>query len=188
MMDDIDDSIMEQTLDIGDTFVDEPIGECASSPDSQEHRWPRRPLAIATLNQTNSFMTASGASNSLAFHWLDIDMMSGQPLKCNPDGGNVIGKYAKMLRFGHRLIKRMNIEGSTQGPVPIIRMYGVTGDGRSVLAFIHGFTPYFYASLPSSIDLTEQNLALFRNSLDQRVRIFICDALPCHDYTWLLCR
>lgn len=64
-------------------------------------------------------------------------------------------------------------KGSTEGPVPVIRMYGVTGDGRSVLALVHGFTPYFYASFPHSIDLNESNLGQLRNSLDARVHSFL---------------
>lgn len=31
-------------------------------------------------------------------------------------------------------------------------MYGVTGDGRSICCHIHGFSPYFYVSLPQKFD------------------------------------
>lgn len=63
------------------------------------------------------------------------------------------------------------ILGSAEGPVPIIRMYGVCQDGRSVMSNIHGFTPYFYVSPPSGFDLSDNSLGLLRNSLDQRVSI-----------------
>ena len=38
--------------------------------------------------------------------------------------------------------------------VPVLRMYGVTEQGHSVLAHIHGFEPYFYTECP--IELEEQ--------------------------------
>jgi DNA polymerase delta subunit 1 len=83
--------------------------------------------------------------------WFDVDMISGQPLSSNPAGGSILG--------------------STNGPVPIIRLFGVNQDGQSILAFVHGFTPYFYASISSSIDLNERNLIAIRNVLEQRVSV-----------------
>lgn len=88
-------------------------------------------------------------SVDLSFQWCDIDVISGSPLSNNPDG--------------------MKVVGSTEGPVPIIRLYGVTAKGSSVLAFVHGFTPYLYASIASGIDLNKNNLSAIRNALDQRV-------------------
>ena len=76
-------------------------------------------------------------------------MTSGYPLSANPDGGKVIG--------------------SLEGPVPIIRLYGVTRDGRSILAAVHGFTPYFFVSPPPGMDLGDIQLGLLRTVLDQRV-------------------
>lgn len=93
----------------------------------------------------------------LAFQWCDIDVVSGSPLITNPNGSKVIG--------------------STVGPVPILRLYGVTAKGSSVLAFVHGFTPYMYASIPSNIELSLQNLASIRNALDQRVGIMALNSL-----------
>ena len=85
-----------------------------------------------------------------AFQWLDIDTTTGDPLNYNPAGGNVIG--------------------SREGPVPIIRLYGVTRQGRSVMASIHGFTPYFYVSLPPSADMSDNALGQLRSVLDQRLK------------------
>ena len=85
----------------------------------------------------------------LAFQWLDIDMTSGDPLPANPSGGEVLGSH--------------------EGPVPIVRLYGVTREGTSVLASIHGFTPYIYASLPPSMDIGDGALAQLRIALDSRV-------------------
>ena len=86
----------------------------------------------------------------IPFHWLDIDMTSGNPLETNPDGGPIIG--------------------SLEGPVPIIRLYGVTREGSSIMACIHGFTPYFYVSLPNAIDLNDGFLGQLRTVLDQRMK------------------
>lgn len=77
-------------------------------------------------------------------------MTTGSPLARNPAGGNVIG--------------------SLEGPVPIIRLYGVTRQGRSVMASIHGFTPYFYVSLPPSADMSDSALGQLRSVLDQRLK------------------
>ncbi|XP_039280844.1 DNA polymerase delta catalytic subunit [Nilaparvata lugens] len=47
-----------------------------------------------------------------------------------------------------------NMPGSRVGPVPIMRMYGITKQGNSVCCHIHGFSPYFYVSAPSGFDET----------------------------------
>ena len=36
-----------------------------------------------------------------------------------------------------------------RGHNTVIRLYGVTDEGYSVMAHLHGYIPYFYASLPS---------------------------------------
>lgn len=107
------------------------------SADSQEVRWTRGKHGY-------------NPAEPLAFHWLDIDMTSGQPLNSNPDGTEVIG--------------------STEGPVPVIRMYGVTAQGQSVMANVHGFTPYFFVSFPGSTELSDALLGQLRATLDQKVR------------------
>ena len=45
--------------------------------------------------------------------------------------------------------------GCTTGLVPIIRMYGVTQEGNSVLAHIHGFAPYFYVAAQQGFKLED---------------------------------
>jgi hypothetical protein len=87
---------------------------------------------------------------NLLFHWLDIDMTSGQPLLDNPDGSGIV-------------------YGSSDGPVPVVRMYGVTQDGLSVLCNVHGFTPYFYVQLAGMTDISEESIGALRMTLDQRV-------------------
>lgn len=36
-----------------------------------------------------------------------------------------------------------------RGHSTVIRLYGVTDEGYSVMAHLHGYIPYFYAALPS---------------------------------------
>ena len=69
----------------------------------------------------------------IAYQWMDIDMYEGEPLEENP----------KIMA---------DLPGSTNKPVPIVRLYGVTEVGNSVLAHIHGFTPYFICTIPRSFD------------------------------------
>lgn len=90
-------------------------------------------------------------SRCLRFHWLDIDMKSGQPLLENPDGSD-------------------KVPGSSEGPVPIIRMYGVNEDGHSVMCNVHGVTPYFYAQFAGVNDISDETIAALRVAMDQKVR------------------
>ncbi|KAH9257816.1 hypothetical protein BASA81_003834 [Batrachochytrium salamandrivorans] len=60
------------------------------------------------------------------------------------------------------------VPGSTIGPVPIIRFFGVTNQGCSVAVHVHGFTPYFYCDPPSA-DFNETKLDQFRDSLEARL-------------------
>jgi DNA polymerase delta subunit 1 len=105
----------------------------------QELRWARPPFG-GDWNPSE---------HPLQFQWLDIDMTSGEPLRVNPDGGKIVG--------------------SEVGPVPIIRLYGVTREGQSAMVAVHGFTPYFFVSVPSTTDLSPQALGQLRTYLDQRV-------------------
>lgn len=54
-------------------------------------------------------VTWSAAEQPLIIHWLDIDMISGNPLTANPAGGKVVGSH--------------------ESPVPIVRLFGVTREG-----------------------------------------------------------
>jgi hypothetical protein len=69
-------------------------------------------------------------AEALSFQWMDVDLLTGDPLAAHPRGGG------------------MGVPGATVGPVPIIRFFGVTDTGNSVTCFVHGFTPYLYCILP----------------------------------------
>ncbi|OWR45213.1 DNA polymerase delta catalytic subunit [Danaus plexippus plexippus] len=79
--------------------------------------------------------------NKLVFQQLDIDHYNGQPLKDMP--------------------------GSQIGPVPIMRMYGVTMEGNSVCCHVHGFTPYFYVTVP--LNFKESNCHELKSNLNKAI-------------------
>ena len=78
-------------------------------------------------------------------------MTSGEPLAKNPcAGAPVLGNKDKV--------------------VPIIRLYGATSTGESVLTYVHGFTSYFYVALPQSTNLSDSARGQIRAHLDQKTR------------------
>lgn len=85
-------------------------------------------------------------NESLTLQWLDVDMTVGKRLEKNPAGGRV--------------------PGAPSGLVPILRFYGVSPVGNSVAVFVHGFTPYLYASCPASFMGSE---ASFRKAMNDRL-------------------
>lgn len=48
--------------------------------------------------------------------------------------------------------------GSLTGSCPILRLYGVTSDGNSVMAHVHGFASYLYTPAPEGFtdDMTNR--------------------------------
>jgi hypothetical protein len=100
-------------------------------------------------------------SQSLEFQWLEIAMATGDPWFKNPDNGKIMG--------------------SNTGPVPIIRLYGVTSEGTSVMTTIHGFTPYFYVEI-RSVEITDTFLAALRVALDVKVSHYNIILEPCELY------
>ncbi|KAF5300035.1 hypothetical protein FQR65_LT09292 [Abscondita terminalis] len=60
-----------------------------------------------------------------------------------------------------------NMPGAPSGPVPVMRMFGVTEGGNSVCCHIHGFSPYFYVLLPTTFKETDCHS--FRKTLNNAV-------------------
>lgn len=122
-------------------MIDANIVEGKVVSDSQEHRWAR-PVVEAEMNNNN---------RDLNFQWLDIDMVSGPPLDKNPDGSN-------------------ELVGSRECLTTILRLFGVTSEGRSIMACVHGFTPYLYVSFPPSITFDDHDLGQLRVVLDEKIK------------------
>lgn len=80
-------------------------------------------------------------TDSLVFQQLDVAYYTGSPVSGMP--------------------------GSKYGPVPIIIMYGVTMDGNSVAAHVHGFSPYFYVPAPQGFRVDD--CSKFRDALNALV-------------------
>nr|BAJ78750.1 DNA polymerase delta catalytic subunit [Oyamia lugubris] len=78
------------------------------------------------------------AKDSITFQQIDIDNYSGPPVAGMP--------------------------GSSIGPVPIFRMYGVTSEGNSVCCHVHGFSPYFFVSAPDNF--TDADCKPFQEALN----------------------
>eukprot|EP00727_Mastigamoeba_balamuthi_P014291 m51a1_g9485 dna polymerase delta catalytic subunit, putative (1039) ;mRNA; r:626019-630517 len=58
-------------------------------------------------------------------------------------------------------------DGVPNAPAPVIRMYGVTPTGNSVLVNVLGFTPYFYVEAPPGF--TVDHCKRFRDRLNEEV-------------------
>ncbi|KAM7292378.1 DNA polymerase delta catalytic subunit isoform X2 [Ixodes scapularis] len=78
---------------------------------------------------------------SLEFQQIDLDHYLGRPLDCMP--------------------------GMRTGTVPIVRMFGVTDGGHSVLCHVHGFLPYFYVEAPAGFK--KEHCRAFKDALNRAV-------------------
>lgn len=105
---------------------------------TQASAWPRRALAAMDAQQAD-----------VAFQWIDVDMYDGPPLARNPKAGAPLP----------------GLNGG--GAAGIIRLYGVTEGGHSVLMHVHGVLPYFYAVCPDNFD--ESRCGDVRRALDAAV-------------------
>ena len=76
-------------------------------------------------------------------------MYDGNPLSYNPN-------------------RKKKVPGSATGPVPVIRVYGVTEAGNSVCAHVHGVTPYFYCTMPSGFE--QQHVGVWRATLNAELK------------------
>ncbi|EDW18790.1 DNA polymerase delta catalytic subunit isoform X2 [Drosophila mojavensis] len=81
------------------------------------------------------------AEDRLIFQQLDVENYVGQPLPGMP--------------------------GAQLGPVPVVRMFGVTMEGNSVCCHVHGFCPYFYIVAPSNFE--ERHCAELHEALGKKV-------------------
>ncbi|XP_065184381.1 DNA polymerase delta catalytic subunit-like [Sycon ciliatum] len=61
-----------------------------------------------------------------------------------------------------------SMPGALNGPVPVVRMFGVTMDGHSVCAHVHGFAPYFYVPAPPA-GMKDGDAEAFRSVLNSAV-------------------
>ncbi|XP_034247843.1 DNA polymerase delta catalytic subunit isoform X1 [Thrips palmi] len=79
--------------------------------------------------------------DNLTFQQIDVDHYTGSPMAGMP--------------------------GAQSGPVPVMRLYGVTMEGNSVCCHVHGFTPYFFVSTPNGFN--DSHCKPFKDSLNKAV-------------------
>ncbi|XP_065340551.1 DNA polymerase delta catalytic subunit [Cloeon dipterum] len=79
--------------------------------------------------------------DALVFQQLDLDHYTGDPM--------------------------VGMPGAQVGPVPVIRMFGVTDEGVSVCVHVHGFSPYFYIQAPPKF--TQSHCQPFKDALNRSI-------------------
>nr|BAJ78751.1 DNA polymerase delta catalytic subunit [Euborellia plebeja] len=60
-----------------------------------------------------------------------------------------------------------NMPGAQSGPVPVMRIYGVTQNGNSICCHTHGYSPYFYVTAPPKF--TDRDCQPFMEALNKVV-------------------
>ncbi len=58
--------------------------------------------------------------------------------------------------------------GSSEKHIPVIRMFGITEEGHSVLANVYGFLPYLFVPVPN---------AWYKLVADENEQLRVCSAL-----------
>ena len=72
----------------------------------------------------------------------------------------------QQVELDHYISKESSsMSGVSQGPAPVIRMFGVTMGGNSVCCHVHGFHPYIY--IPVDQTVTQDKMAFFRKAMNK---------------------
>jgi len=100
------------------------------------------------------------AKHDIYMQWVDMDVYSGKPLEEHPVKGEVV-------------------PGLRSGETIVIRIFGVTSNGHSVVAHVHGVTPYFYCDCPGNGTFSEEDCAAFREELNSQVQGAARSKDPC---------
>ncbi|CEL92970.1 unnamed protein product [Vitrella brassicaformis CCMP3155] len=88
----------------------------------------------------------------------------------DPNNDRIVFMQIDIDQYTGKAKRDMWPQGGIPAPdqeVPILRMFGVTEGGQSVLAHIHGFMPYFYCQCPDKC----RDSAKMRAKLEERLRV-----------------
>eukprot|EP00004_Rigifila_ramosa_P023332 TRINITY_DN6539_c0_g1_i1.p1 TRINITY_DN6539_c0_g1~~TRINITY_DN6539_c0_g1_i1.p1 ORF type:complete len:1108 (+),score=265.50 TRINITY_DN6539_c0_g1_i1:22-3324(+) len=96
------------------------------------------------------------ATDRLVFQQLEIDYYTANPIPGMP--------------------------GPLNGPVPVVRMYGVTAAGNTVLAHVHGFMPYFYIPMGALPGFVPESCEQFRRFLNEKLGQRVAQKDRCAEY------
>ena len=113
-------------------------------------------------NSTPSLFTPSPSSSSQGVRSATA---RPPPPTFDPSTDTVVFQQLDIDHYVDKPIQEMG--GSNNGVVPILRLFGVTMEGNSVCAHVHGFLPYFYVLAPA--DVRPDHCAIFRASLNNAV-------------------
>lgn len=74
----------------------------------------------------------------------------------------------QQIDLDHYIGKPMaGMPGASKGPVPVVRMFGVTKGGNSVCCHVHGYHPYMFTPAPPGFK--KEHLSAFRAALNSAV-------------------
>eukprot|EP00948_MAST-09A_sp_MAST-9A-sp1_P000885 g885.t1 len=109
-----------------------------------------RPALTSHTVSSGDVVAATGlGTKPIYLQSVDIDMYRGFALRANP---NPLGELV----------------GPAKGACPVVRLYGVTETGNTVLVHVHGFTPYIYCAIPD--DFEESEIETWRAKLESILR------------------
>ncbi|XP_066916708.1 DNA polymerase delta catalytic subunit-like [Clytia hemisphaerica] len=111
------------------------------SQDSQLGTLIRNPAEMNNRWTRPALPEIDTTKDAIIFQQTEVDFYTGKPLPGMP--------------------------GLSTGPSPIVRFYGVTMEGNSVLCHVHGFLPYFYVLAPKNFKI--EHCETFRSDLNKVV-------------------
>ncbi|KAM5131970.1 DNA polymerase delta catalytic subunit [Mantella aurantiaca] len=117
-------------------------------------------LEMSEANSNADVLPVVKLSDKISPKWLRPPLPAIDPLKDSV--------CFHQIELDHYVGKHVpGMLGAMHGPVPIIRMFGITADGNSVCCHIHGFAPYFY--VPCQTGFQQEHLSEFKKELNTAV-------------------
>ncbi|CAL8096638.1 unnamed protein product [Calicophoron daubneyi] len=109
---------------------------------------------VALVDESSSLSAVHLAGSA---HWARPSLET-----INPDKDSIIFQQFDVSYYKGEHLAGM--PGAAKSPVPIVRLFGITKDGHSVCAHVHGFVPYFYVPAPK--DFSVGDSGAFREALN----------------------